>query len=92
MKSPDAKVENKMCTQISLQQAQCLPTAFLLSLSFMKFCVPHVINSYSTNKFAEWIQANTKITQSINIQKYVEFKIIIQAQFKLQISPINFTN
>ena len=54
---------NNMCTQISLQQAQCLPTAFLLSLSFMKFCVPHVINSYSANKIAEWVYAKTKITQ-----------------------------
>ena len=37
----------KICTQI---QAQCLPTAFRVSLSSMKFRTPHVINSYSANK------------------------------------------
>ena len=48
----------------------------------MKFHAPRVINSYSANRFVEWIHAKTKITQSVNIQKYVEYKIIIQAQIK----------
>ena len=73
---------NKICTQISLQQAQCLPTAFRVLLYSMKFRTPRVINLYSSNKIAEWAHAKTKISQSINIQKYVESKIIIQAQIQ----------
>ena len=60
-------MKNKTCTQINLQQAQCLPTFFLFSLSSMKFRVPHVINLYSANIMAEWVHAKTKITQSVNI-------------------------
>ena len=75
-------MENKTCTQISLQQTQCLPTIFLFSLSSLKFHVPHVINLYSANGMAEWVHAKTKITQNVNIQKYVESKIIIQAQIQ----------
>ena len=71
---------NKTYTQISLQQAQCFPIVFLFSLSSIKFHVPHVINLYSANRIAEWAHAKTKITQSVNIQKYVESKIIIQTQ------------
>ena len=73
-------MENKICTQTSLQQVQCLPTDFRVSLSFMKFRASRVINSYSANGIVEWVHAKTKITQSVNIQKYVESKIIIQTQ------------
>ena len=57
------KVRNKTCTQTSLQQAQCLPTAFRVSLSFVKFHAPCVINSYSANGIAKWAHVKTKITQ-----------------------------
>ena len=73
---------NKICTQKNLQQGQCLPAVFLFSLSSMKYRVPRVINLYSANRIAEWVHAKTKITQSVNIQKYVESKIIIQAQIQ----------
>ena len=55
-------VKNKTCTQINLQQAQCLPTPFRVLLSFIKFYAPRTINPYSTNKIAEWTHAKTKIT------------------------------
>ena len=71
---------NKTYTQISLQQAQCFPIVFLFSSSSMKFHVPHVINPYLANKIAKLAHAKTKIIQSVNIQKYVESKIIVQAQ------------
>ena len=71
-----------MCIQTSLQQVQCLPTTFGVSLSSMKFREPCVINSNSANKFTEWIHEKTKIIQSVNIQKYVKPKIIIQTQIQ----------
>ena len=54
---------NKICTQINLKQAQCLPTAFLISLSSMKFRAPRVINPYLANRIAEWAHAKIKIAQ-----------------------------
>ena len=56
-------VKNKTCTQINLQQAQCLPTTFRVSLSSMKFHVPRVINWYSVNRIAEWVHVKVKIAQ-----------------------------
>ena len=71
-----------MCTQISLQQTQCLPTAFLLSLFF------HETPCSSCHKFV-LNQQNCRIglcknknSPNVNIQKYVESKIIIQAQIQ----------
>ena len=46
-----------------LQQVQCLPLAFRVSLSSIKFHASRVINSYLANKIADWIHAKTKITQ-----------------------------
>ena len=54
---------NKTCTQTSLQQVQCLPTASRVSLFSMKFCTLHVINSNLANKITEWAHAKTKIAQ-----------------------------
>ena len=54
---------NKTYTQINLQQVQCFPTTFRVSLSSMKFHTPRVINLYLADKITEWVHAKTKITQ-----------------------------
>ena len=72
---------NKMCTQTSLQQAQ--DTYSFSSLTFF-----HEISCSTCHKFVlsqqDWKMGpcKNKNSSNVNIQKYVESTIIIQAQIQ----------